>query len=346
MNLKNKIQNLIKKKRENNSNLSQEVRYKSSNNWSIAILWTIIGSFGFGIIFACISRIDEVVITRGELQAVGAERPIKIPIDGIVSKILVKEGEEVELGQVLLELEYDVFIRNKEKLEFQIASNKEIYLNEEDMLTRYETLLKDGGVSLFEYLTQKNKVNEIKSKIKELESELQVINYQLSKTIIKSPLKGKVFNLIPSSPGYAASKAETLLLIVPSEELEAKIFFNNSDIGFLRDNMSAEIRIDSYPFTQFGHIKGNLKAIGKEALPPDQFNPQARFPGYVKLSKQYLERKNKKYFIQSGQTLSANFVVRDKPLITLLTDVIANAWDSLRGIKTEGSVNQKLIYED
>ena len=57
--------------------------------------------------------------------------------------------------------------------------------------------------------------------------------------------------------------------------------------------MSAEVRIDSYPFTQFGHIEGNLKAIGKEALPPDQFNPQARFPGYVKLSRQYLEKKIK-----------------------------------------------------
>ena len=340
MKFKNKIKNFIKKKTGDKSNLSQEVRYKSNNNWSIAILWTIIGSFGFGIFFACISRIDEIVITRGELQAVGAERPIKIPIDGIISNILVKEGEEVESGQVLLELEYEVFMRNKEKLEFQIVSNREIYLNEENMLIRYETILKDGGVSLIEYLSQKNKVQEIKSKLKELESELKVINYQLSKTRIKSPLKGKVFNLIPSSPGYSASKGETLLLVVPSEELEAKIFFNNSDIGFLRDNMSAEIRIDSYPFTQFGHIKGTLKAIGKEALPPDQFNPQARFPGYVKLSQQYLERNNKKYFIQSGQTLSANFVVRDKPLITLLTDVIANAWDSLRGIKTEGSINQ------
>ena len=340
MNIKNKIQNLLKKKVKVKNVLSQEVRYKSSNNWSIAILWTIIGSFGFGILFACISRIDEIVITRGELQAVGAERPIKLPIDGIVSKILVKEGEEVEPEQVLLELEYEVFLRNKEKLEFQILSNKEIYINEENMLMRYETLLEDGGVSFLEYLSQKNKVQEIKSKIKELESELKVINYQLSKTKIKSPLKGKVFNLIPSSPGYSASKGETLLLIVPSEELEAKVFFNNSDIGFIRENMSAEVRIDSYPFTQFGHIKGNLKAIGKEALPPDQFNPQARFPGYVKLSRQYLEKKDKKYIIQSGQTLSANFIVRDKPLITLLTDVIANAWDSLRGIKTEGSINK------
>ena len=336
----NKIQKFLSSKIKDNKTSTQEVRYKSSNNWSVAILWTIIGSFGFGIVFACISRIDEIVITRGELQAVGAERPIKVSIDGIVKHIHVKEGEEVEPGELLLELEYEVFMGNREKLEFQLISNKEIYLNEEDILIRYEKLLKNGGASFFEYLSQKNKVQEIKSKIKQLESELAVINYQLTKTKLNSPLKGKVFSLIPSSPGYSASRGETLMLIVPSEELEAKVFFNNSDIGFIRKNMSAEVRIDSYPFTQFGHINGTLKALGDEALPPDQFNPQPRFPGYVKLSKQYLDKKGKKHFLQSGQTLSANFVVRDKPLITLLTDVIANAWDSLRGIKSEGSISE------
>ena len=45
---------------------------------------------------------------------------------------------------------------------------------------------------------------------------------------------------------------------------------------------------------------------------------------------------SKRYFVKSGQTVTVNFIVRDIPLITLLTDVIANSWDSLRGIKTEG----------
>ena len=101
--------------------------------------------------------------------------------------------------------------------------------------------------------------------------------------------------------------------------------------------MNAEIRIDAYPFTQFGSVKGILRSVGEESLQPDQFNSQIRFPGYVSLSKQYLIKNDKKYKLKSGQTVTVNFIVRDKPVITLLTDVIANSWDSLRGIKTEGS---------
>jgi len=332
--IKNKFRDFKNKKGE-----SQEVKFKSTNKLSIAILWSIIGSFGVGIIYASISRIDEVVITRGELQAVGAERPIKLPFDGIVESIMIKEGDEVLIGQDLIKLESDIYLTNKENLEIQLKNSEEILLNEKDILKRFAQLIQEGAVSYQDYLLQKNKVEENKSKINQLKSEINEIDYQLNKTVLKSPLKGKVFNLIPSSSGYYGSKGETLLVIVPSEELEAKVFFNNADIGFVRQNIPAEIRIDSYPFTQFGHIDGQLKKLGEESLPPDQFNPQARFPGYVKLNKQFLEKKGKKYNLQSGQTLSANFIVRNKPLITLVTDVIANAWDSLRGIKTEGSLN-------
>ena len=97
--------------------------------------------------------------------------------------------------------------------------------------------------------------------------------------------------------------------------------------------MSAEIRIDAYPFTQFGSVKGNLRSIGEESLPPDQFNNNIRFPAYVSLSNQFLKKNKKKYSLKSGQTVTVNFIVRDKPLITILTDVIENSWDSLRGIK-------------
>ena len=39
--------------------------------------------------------------------------------------------------------------------------------------------------------------------------------------------------------------------------------------------------------------------------------------------------------ISAGQTVVANFVVRNKPVISLLTDSVEKAFDSLRGIKTD-----------
>ena len=58
-----------------------------------------------------------------------------------------------------------------------------------------------------------------------IEAKKTILNEQL-----RSPVKGKVFELIPASPGYAAVIGETLLKIVPDGEIEAKVFITNKDI--------------------------------------------------------------------------------------------------------------------
>ena len=55
------------------------------------------------------------------------------------------------------------------------------------------------------------------------------------------------------------------------------------------------------------------------------------------LKRQYLEKRGKRYPIAAGQSVSVNFIVRDKPVISLLTDSIEKAFDALRGIKTDQS---------
>ena len=335
-NSKNIISRVFKNIKGRINQNPHEMRFQSPVFWSSTLTWSIIGTFGLGILYASVSKIDEIVITRGELQALGSQRPIKMPFPGMINEIMIKEGEEVEIGQILIKLDKDINQAKRDKLIYELKSNEKIMQNEKTILINVEKLAQDGAISTFELIRQKNKVEELLTRQNTIEAELKEIQYLLDKSDLKSPVKGKVFNLIPSSSGYAASSGEILLEIVPSGALEAKVFFNNSDVGFLRPNMKAEIRVDAYPFTQFGFIEGNLKSVGEESLPVDQFNREVRFPAYVFLSKQYLNKKEKKYHVKSGQTVTVNFLVREKPLITLLTDVIANAWESLRGIKTEG----------
>jgi len=311
----------------------QEIIYKQPPKWTKALIWAISGSFGFGLLFACIARIDEVVIAKGELQALGAERPIKSPINGIVSKIHIKEGSTVESGDRLIEFDSNVLIAREESL---IAKLNELILSkklEEDILKEVSTLAEIGGIQKIQYLQQKKKVNEIDFEIKSIRAKIREINFDKRKTIILSPLKGKVFNLIPQSVGYASTLGETLVKIVPEGDVEAKVFLSNIDIGFIKPNMPANIRIDAYPFTQFGSIEGTLKFIGDEVLPSDYQNPEPRFPAYIKLSKQYLTKNGQEFKVRSGQSVSVNLKVRDKPVISLLTDAIDRAIDSLKGIK-------------
>ena len=66
----------------------------------------------------------------------------------------------------------------------------------------------------------------------------------------------------------------------------------------------------------------------------NQNNQSSHFPAYVSLENQYLEKNGQKFFVRSGQSVSVNLIVRDRGIISLLTDAIDKAIDSLRGIKS------------
>ncbi len=324
----NKLKKYISRNRDN-------PLYSQRLFWSSTLLWAIVGSLGFGLVYSLIARIDEVVIARGELQAKGAERPIKSPFVSIVSEIKVTEGQKVKKGQLLIQLDSKTYESNLEGLDSKLVNllvTKDLQL---DIVNRLSYLKTEGAISLIDFLKEKKNLQQINSEIEQTQAKIRGINSEILKTKLISPTNGTVFNLIPSNPGYVTASGETLLLIVPEGTLEAKIFLTNKDVGFARKNMNAEIRVDAYPFTQFGSISGKLKSIGQEVLPADQQNPQPRFPAIVKLDMQYLYLNENKYALKSGQSVSVNLIVRDKPLITLLTSSIERAFDALRGIKSD-----------
>ena len=325
--------NFLKSWMRNNAS-NQEPRFESSLIWSRRLLWSIISAVSAGLIYSSIVRIDEVVTSTGELQAKGAERPIKSPIRGIIKTINVNEGQKVKNGEILIKLDSSIYQAQIKGLRLNIENLNSSLKISQNVLDIYDTFMKEGAISKIDYLNKKMAVQNIELKINQASSKIEEIKAMDKRTRLSSPVDGVVFNLIPSSEGYAVTEGEVLLKIVPDSDLEAKIFITNKDVGFLTPNMKAEIRVDAFPFTQFGSIKGKLKFLGEEVLAADLQNPQSRFPVIVSLDKQYLNLNNKKHEIKSGQSVTVNFIVRKKRLITLLTDIFDKAFDALRGIKS------------
>lgn len=362
----------------------QEVQLRPAPAWSRALAWTIIATASFGFVYSVFARIDEVVLASGELQPLGAERPVKAPFAGVVKEILVKEGEKVNTGDTLLRFDAEVSRKRKETLETQIKLETKRFEEEsrsvkarkngvEERVNGLNRALKtEGGIysnilplaeigamQQTEVLRQKNRVEQLESEVAQSLADLEEIEAQLikleqeslrelsdlerqlvevmdtiSKEKLTAPVAGIVYGMIPSSPGYAASAGETLVNVVPGGEIEAKIYVTNKDVGFLKPEMKAQIRVDAFPYTQFGSIKGALKSIGTLPVEPDQQYPMPRFPAYVKLESEYLERDGNKYEVSAGQSVQVNLILRDKRVITLLTDAVQKALDSLTRIRS------------
>ena len=245
-------------------------------------------------------------------------------------------------------------------------SEKLSLVNQEDILRRLDYLTKQGGMGLVQYMQEKDKGQQMRSQIAQTEAAIRQtdaeldevssdllkqrkesdrqlsdlerqrveVKEQLQTELLKSPVRGQVFDLTPTSIGYAVAPNEPLLKIVPLDKLQAKVYVTSKDIGFVKVGQLSEVRLDSYPFTEFGSIKGRVKRISTDSLPPDEQNPQPRFPVLIKLDQQKLEKNGRSYALKSGETLSANLVLREKRVITLLTDVIDRALDALKPIRS------------
>ena len=79
---------------------------------------------------------------------------------------------------------------------------------------------------------------------------------------LRAPVDGVVFELGPKLPGVVSQPGQTLLQVVPNESLTAQVRVANADIANIRVGMPVDVRIDAYPFTEFGSVKGSCLKSG------------------------------------------------------------------------------------
>jgi hemolysin D len=170
-------------------------------------------------------------------------------------------------------------------------------------------------------------------KIADMDSQFQQTSQLLKYSDVKSPADGIAFEIKANHPGVVVTAAEPMMKVVPQEDLIAKVTLTNRDIGFVKQGMTVDVRVDSFPFSEFGDIKGELVWVGSDALPPTQIQPNYTFPAKIKLKRQSLKIKGKAIPLQSGMSLSANIKVRDRKVIDVFTEQFTKGMESLKFLR-------------
>lgn len=364
-------------------NDSDDVVLQQSRFWARSISWTLMGVTLFGLGWLAFAQTEEIVTAPGKLEPLGAVKDIQMPVGGVVEEVMVKEGERVEKGQVLLRLDTETTLDRQRSMEKTIQYKeqqlrlKQVELDrylefndtqqrvlsqslglEKDVLGRLETLNKEGATAELQYLSQRNKVQEVEGQLQEtrvdrlrqqailqqgirqlsselsdLRSKLTELNVNIRYQAIKAPEAGVVFELKPRSRGFVAQTSEPVMKVVPFDKLEARVEVPSKDIGFVSVGKTADLSIDSFPATDFGVLQGTVRRIGSDALPPDQLNNFYRFPVDIQLNSQQLKLKSGKVLpLQVGMSLTANVKLRKVTYLQLLLSNFKDKADALRQI--------------
>lgn len=188
--------------------------------------------------------------------------------------------------------------------------------------------------------SQINKVVvENEKTIAQLNSQISATQQTIKYQELKAPVSGTVFDLT-ASPGFVpkSGQAEALLKIVPDSgpdnPLIAETYVTNQDIGFVRVGQQADVRIDSFPYSEFGDIKGTVSFVGSDALEPDPVYNFYRFPVRIELDAQKLLIRGEPVELQSGMSVSVNIKVREnRTVLSLFTELFTKKVDTLKQVR-------------
>jgi len=176
----------------------EEVLLQQSPRLARTVTWILMGGATFGVLWLALAQTDEVVIASGKLEPIGDVKTVQMPQGGVLEQMLVKDGERVKQGQILLRLDSETSRDREKGLGLAIsAKQQEFKFKQEELkrilqgntaelrlarqtlvldrqiLQRLQTLKAAGASAELQVLQQRNKVQEDIGKLSTLQADRQ-----------------------------------------------------------------------------------------------------------------------------------------------------------------------------
>jgi len=223
--------------------------------------------------------IVETITANGKIQP---EKEVKISPDvsGEIVELTVKEGDNVEKGQLLLRIKPDNYISQRDRSLAEISSAQARRAQAEAQFTQAELSFKRSkqlydqqtiSKSDFEqaeatYTVAKATVDAAKFAITSAEASLKDANENLTKTSIYAPMTGTVSMLLVELgervAGTNLMAGTDLMRVADLSRMEAQVQVNENDIPRVKLGDTALIEVDAYLDQKF---KGIVTEIANSA---------------------------------------------------------------------------------
>ena len=147
--------------------------------------------------------------------------------------------------------------------------------------------------------------------------------------ILRSPVDGTVKQLAVHTLGGVVTTAQTLMEIVPDDALEVEVNIENKDIGFVNVGQDAIVKIDAFPYTRYGYLKGTVTTISKDAVQDRRLG--LIFVARVRVEDNKIKAQDKWVNLSPGMAVSAEIRTGRRSVARYFLDpLITTSQESLR----------------
>lgn len=265
------------------------------------LLYIIAGFLVVALVWAYLGQVDVIIEARGALVPEGYTRPVQAAGGGIVQYVFIREGDTVESGQPLLQLD-------PAELRTRVRKLREELLTNQEQLRQLRAL--KGPVA--ETLEQENRIAR-------LQSEITAAELNLKYTIVTSPVAGVVTTWDIRGAGAVLQPGQKIATIAPAGArllVEARV--PNKDIALIEKGLPAKLKFDAFPFQDYGLVPGAIVEVAPDA---DASKDAGSFYKVMIAPKQTsVIAKGKTIPLRPGLTLTAEVVTERKSILNLILE--------------------------
>jgi len=197
--------------------------------------------------------------------------------------------EDIHRLEATVPMEADRAETFKSLLEFQAATKMEYLQAEEQRIDRTQELagqrmklVQDRAalaesetnhralVSEFQQ-TKQAELATLETKAASLVQEVAKAGQKTTLQRLTAPIDGVVQQLAVHTVGGVVTPAQQLLVVVPEDHpVEVAAQVENKDVGFVKEGQPVEVKVETFPFTLYGTIPGEVITVSDDAIPLDR----------------------------------------------------------------------------
>ena len=334
--------------------------------WSRILIWTIGSGASFLLIWAMVVKVDERVVFNGEITTSSPAVNVAVEDSGVIKQILSKPHQAINKNDLILVFDDDQtnlrlesiiqrkkLINLRQETDLNLYNLKEQELRERieldsDLLQRMEELLNAGAVEETQILKQRsqlssrfiqlNSIIEEKNKseyqTEQLLEELKVSEEELRAKLIRfqvrSPVDGFIQEMKYQTKGERIRNGEVIATIIPKRDLIARVNIPSNLQGPVDINSPATVTVDAFPAGEYGSIDAIVNSVSPMTVETSNARSISKlYNADLKL----IKASNPELFnldeLRPGMFVSAQIVLRDKPIITTVFNVLDKVFDPL-----------------
>lgn len=167
-------------------------------------------------------------------------------------------------------------------------------------------------------------LNEARTDLSKLEASGKAIEDRVNRTLVTSPVRGIVQQMLVNTIGGVIQPGNDLVEIVPLDDsllVEAKI--RPQDIAFLHPGQQAVVKFTAYDYTIYGGLQGKLEQISPDTVTDKEGN--SFYVIRLRTDKNHLGSNEKPLLIIPGMVASVDIITGKKTILEYLMKPILRA---------------------